>query len=183
MSLVLKSTLLTREQMGVENERSIRAAAEARLLEMAEAALGKDKRLIIRDMTPIDLGAASDKWANETSGAGDAWSNTTIADKKIADNRFVAILGMYFGRCYTEPIVTLWKFIVGGSEVARWDLHPLLPRSTDYRRPPIGVTEAPIFIPQNIPLTISEYTWTATTTYHPRVFGLVCEPEGKTIKG
>lgn len=185
MPLVLKSTLLTREQMGVERERSIRVAAEAKLLEMAEAALGPAKRLIIRDLTPEDLEVASNEWLEETAGTADEWADTDISGD-MADNRFVAILGMYFGRCPTTPPISLWKFTVGGSEVARWDLYPLQPRMVDPGQnvPPIGVAEAPIFISQNTPFAIAEYTIEAANpAYFPRIFGLVCEPEGKTLKG
>ncbi len=184
MPLVLKSTLLTREQMGEGREASIRAAAEAKLLELAEAAL-PGKRLVIRDLNPTDLKVSTEEWAEEAAGTADEWADTGITGT-LDDNRFVAILGMYFGRCPTTPPISLWKFTVGGSEVARWNLYPLQPRMVDpgQNAPPIGITEAPIFITQNTPFTIAEYTIEAANpAYFPRVFGLVAEPEGKTIKG
>lgn len=186
MPLVLKSTLLRREQMGVERERSIRAAAEAKLLEMAEAALGPAKRLVIRDLTPDDIGAEHNMWTDEEAGSAEAWHDTTITDETMEDNRFVAILGMYFLGCYDAPAISLWKFTVGGSEVARWDLTQLQPRVTggvSQHTPPIGIAEAPIFISQNTPFSVAEYSRQEGTVYHPALIGLVCEPEGKTIKG
>lgn len=189
MPLVLKSTLLTREQMGVAREASIRAAAEAKLLEMAEAAL-PGKRLIIRDLTPDDLECATNEWAEETTGTENAWTDLAgipdTAGDVVADNRFVAILGFYFGRCPTTPLVSAFKFTVGGSEVARWDVYPLEPRMVDPGQnvPPIGVAEAPIFISQNTPFSIAAYNIeTAGQGFFPRLFGLVCEPEGKVLKG
>ncbi len=120
--LVLESQLIPVTQLKVERIDAIRKAAKDRLLELAEAALGKDKRLIIRDLTPLDLEATNNEWV-ETSGTDNQWSDTTITGT-LADNRFVVIIGVKIIDGHTTPPISALKFTVGGSEVARWDMYP-----------------------------------------------------------
>ncbi|MBA7641375.1 hypothetical protein ES703_49052 [subsurface metagenome] len=193
MPLVLKSTLLTREQMGMERERSIRAAAEEKLLEMAHAALGPGKRLVIRDLTPDDLGCANNEWTYQrTGGTAFAWADLDIpetAGDVIADNRFVAILGLRISDGHLSAPLALLKFTVGGSEVARWEMSQAFmlytqntSGSIDHKNPPC-IAEAPIFISQNTPFAIAEYVSDPNKDYKVTFIGLVVEPEGKVLKG
>ena len=186
--LVLESQLVPITQLKAERVDGIRKAAKDRLLALAEAALGKDKRLIIRALTPQDLGATNNEWVEE-SGAGDnAWADTTITGT-LADNRFVAILGVKIMDGHLTPPISALKFTVGGSEVARWDMYPafklyiLTTSGAINHRNPLCIAEAPIFITQNIPFTVAEYVLETTTAYVAALIGLVCEPEGKVLKG
>ena len=184
--LVLESQLIPVTQLKVERIDAIRKAAKDRLLELAEAALGKDKRLIIRDLTPHDLEATNNEWT-EASGTDNQWADTTITGT-LADNRFVAILGVRVISGHTAQPISALKFTVGGSEVARWNMYPAFKAytltgegATDFDNP-LCIAEAPIFISQNIPFTVAEYTIENAITYKAALIGLVCEPEGKTLK-
>ncbi|MBA7711518.1 hypothetical protein ES703_120484 [subsurface metagenome] len=185
--LVLESQLIPVTQLKAERIDAIRKAAKDRLLELAEAALGKDKRLIIRDLTPLDLEATNNEWV-ETSGTDNQWSDTTITGT-LADNRFVVIIGVKIIDGHTTPPISALKFTVGGSEVARWDMYPafklyiLTTSGAINHENPLCIAEAPIFISQNIPFTVAEYVLETTTAYVAALIGLVCEPEGKVLKG
>jgi len=180
------SVLRPTSEMRIERVDGIWSAAAKELLKLAEEAL-PGKRLILRDLIPLDLGLTNNEWI-ETSGADNAWADTSIAAMTMADNRFVAIIGVKVISGHTTPPISALKFNVGGSEVARWDLYPafvaytLTTSGATEHVNPVCITEGPIIITQNAPFTIAEYTIEAAAVYKMAVLGLVCEPEGKTIK-
>jgi hypothetical protein len=181
------SVLVPKDEIPLDRLDGIKSAAIRMLLQKAEEAL-PGKKLIIRDLTPQALELTNNEWT-ETSGSTDnAWNDTSIANKTIADNRFVAIIGCKVLSGHTTPPISALKFTVGGSEVARWDLYKafrtytLTTSGAVEHDNPVCYTEGPIIITQNMSLTISEYVIEASTPYKLAFFGYVCEPEGKTLK-
>lgn len=180
------SVLTQIAQLPPERIDGIKTATMRKLLELAEAAL-PGKKLIIRDLTPLDLALTNNEWT-ETSGASDnTWADTSITGT-LADDRWVAILGIKILSGHTTPPISALKFTVGGSEVARWDLYKafatyiLTTSGAVQHDNPECITEGPIIITKNTPFTVAEYVIEASTAYKPVLFGFVCESEGKTIK-
>jgi len=182
----MMSVLRPVSQLRPERVDGIWKAAAQKLLALAEEAL-PGKKLILRDLMPLDLQATNNEWT-ETSGATDnAWADTSITGT-LADNRFVAIIGMKVLTGHVTPPISALKFTIGGSEVARWDLYNafvayiLTTSGACEHHNPECITEGPVIITQNTPFTIAEYVIEASTAYKVALFGLVCEAEGKTIK-
>jgi len=181
------SILTPKDEIPVERLDGIKSAAIRMLLQKAEEAL-PGKKLVIRDLTPQDLGLTNNEWT-ETSGSTDnAWDDISVANKTIEDNRFVAIVGCRVLSGHTTPPISALKFTVGGSEVARWEVtkafntYTLTTSGAVQHENPVCYTEGPIIITQNMSLTISEYVIETATAYKLAFIGYVCEPEGKTLK-
>lgn len=190
--LTTRSTLIRLDELKPERVDGIRKAAQNKLQEVAEAALGRDKRLILRDLLPTDLGLDNNEWTEAAGATDNAWDDTSVAEKSIADNRFVAIIGCRFVELVAAIPISVVKFTVGGALTAMWNLYPLWVPYTIGEgtatgeiavfKTIAGITESPIIISQNIALTIAEYVLETTTTYKLAFEGFVVEPEGKTLK-
>ena len=181
----MMSVLVPVAQMPLERIDGIKAAAIKKLLQLAEEAM-PGKKLIIRDLTPQDLQATNNEWT-ETSGTDNTWADTTITGT-LADDRWVAIVGLKILSGHLTPPISALRFDVGGSKVAVWDLYKafasyiLTTSGAVQHNNPECITEGPIIITKNTPFTISEYVIEATTAYKAAFLGFVCEAEGKTIK-
>lgn len=180
------SVLRTLKEVRPERIDGIWGAAARKLLELTEQAL-PGKKLVIRDLTPQDLLLTNNEWTETSGGTDNAWADTSISGT-MADNRFVAIIALRVLSGHLTPPISAWKFTVGGSVVALLDLYKAM---RSYILTSSGavqhnnddcILEGPIIITQNTPFTIAEYVIEASTAYKIAVFGLVCEPEGKTIK-
>jgi len=149
------------------------------------------QKLVVRDMTAQDLEVANIEWAG--TGVADAWGDhDQVAAATIDDGKFVAIYGCRMMEVHladTLP-VTAFKFIVGGSEVARWDLYKMYAATGDgvtltaivQALMPVGViTESPIVISENMTITIEQWGGNATA-YTLALEGVVVELERKTLK-
>lgn len=153
-------------------------------------------RLICRCLQAGDLERTNkyNEWITDTSGTANAWEDHLIDSETIADGVFVAIYGlrmMQLEIADSIPISAV-KFLVGGSEVARWDItkayHPSADGVTlaNYVNPgvppPLCVTDAPLVVSEGITLEIDQWVATATTTFVMALEGIVVEKEGITLK-
>lgn len=174
--LVLQSVLTPIRNMAPERLDALQQEALAKLLEIAETDLrGPEKRLILRDLMPTDLGLSNESWFETTGGTPNAFEDSEIASKTIADQRFIVIWGLIDA---SEAIaVSALRFTVGSSKVALWSLDKL---AMDPNRQ--GVALSPIFISQNTPITIEHYVKVANEGTELIFVGAVCEKEGKTLK-
>jgi len=149
------------------------------------------QKLVVRDMTAQDLEITNIEWAG--TGSADAWADhDQVASKTIEDGRFVAIYGCRMMEVHladTMPVQAL-AFIVGGSEVARWDLYKAYAATGDGATlsniaqgltPPALITDAPIVISEHMSITIRQWGGNATA-YTLALEGVVVELERKTLK-
>lgn len=193
--LTIESTLARVDELPIQKVENIRKAAKAKLQEVAEKALGADKRLVIRDLLPTDLGYTYNEFP-AIAHTADAWLSILQGSvaATIADNVFVVITGCRI-LCYdgtnpfaVEPIVTALRITSGGSLVAEWDLYKLLAIAgaattdgTNVFVPKAGITEGPVVISQNI--TFNVEVWSVVTDSVQLVLeGYICEKEGATLK-
>lgn len=173
--LKLQSVLNPIRNMAPERVDSLEEAALTKLQEIAERDLGDDKSLVIRDLIPSDLGLTYEVWFETTGATANTWENSDIADKTVADERFIVIWGIIDA---SETIaVSAIRFTVGGSQVAKWSLDKL---AMDPNRQ--GAARSPIFISQNTDITIEHYVKVANSGTELIFVGAVCEREGKVLK-
>jgi len=156
-----------------------------------------DANLITRCMQAGDLERTNkyNEWLTDTTGSSaNTWEDHLIDSETIADGVFVAIYGLRMMQLeITDSIpVSAVRFVVGGSEVARWDITKAYAPSADgvtlanYTAPgfpaPLCVTDAPIVISEGITLEIDQWVATASTTFVMALEGVVVEKEGITLK-
>ena len=150
--------------------------------------------LVCRVMSPQDLEQTNIEWGDTTATA-DAWEDHLVVSKTIDDGKFVAIYGArnhILHMADTLP-VTAFKFIVGGSEVARWELTKLYDTITAdgvTLASVVGgayggrlcITDAPIVISEGITIDMDQWAATTTTFFCISLEGFVVEKAGITLK-
>ena len=150
--------------------------------------------LICRVMSPQDLEQTNIEWG-DTTGTADAWEDHLVVTKTIDDGKFVAIYGCrnHILHLAGSLPVTAFKFVVGGSEVARWDLTKLYDTITAHGITAINVvggvyggrlciTDAPIVVSEGITIDMDQWVATATTAFVISLEGIVVEKAGITLK-
>ena len=99
----------------------------------------------------------------------------------MADQKFVGIYGIRDGRfsmvTVEDQCSSLWKFDVGHSTKAIWDLS----KCYAYRSMIAGVCPSAVIIPQNTYYQIYGYLLTASDNSRVMLEGVVVEPRGVTI--
>ena len=152
-----------------------------------------NRRLVVRDMTAQDLEVTNIEWADTTGGVANVWEDHQVAAAEIDDGKFIAIFGcrMMEMQIPDEMPITALKFLVGGSEVARWDLYKAFGATGDGVTlaslvggflPIACLTDAPIVISEGISITIQQWVATLATSFVLALEGVVCELEGLTLK-
>lgn len=193
--LTLESTLVRLDELKPEKVEGIKKAAKAKLLEVAEKALGADTRLVIRDLLPIDLGYTYHEFPL-TTGSDNTWTSILqgSAAATVADNVFVCIVGIRIicsdgtNPFQVKPVITAMRITSGGSYVAQWDLHKLIAiagavnaAGSNVWTPVAGITEGPVIVSQNITFNIETYA-VETDDMQVAIEGYICEKEGATLK-
>jgi len=152
--------------------------------------------LIVRNIRPqSDLDWASDATTGltKTEVTIDNWNLTTddslsaylplitSASTAMGDQRYVAIYGLRDTRfAIASPIAqvtSLWKFDVGHSVKAIWDLT----KCYAYRSKVVGISPSAVVIPQNSYFQIYGYSITTDTASYVSLLGVVVEPRGRVV--
>jgi len=190
--LTMESTLIRLDELKPEKVDGIRKAAKAKLLEVAEKAMGAEARLVIRDLLASDLGETYHEFPPVT-GVDNTWTSILTAGAvAVADNVFIAIVGVRIienGAPFAvDPGVSAMRITSGGSYVALWDLYKLqvlagaaTAAGTSVFLPVAAITEGPIIISQNIAFNIETFGLETTDTILA-IEGYVCEKEGQNLK-
>lgn len=190
--LTMESTLVRVDELKPEKVEGIKKATKAKLLEVAEKAMGAQTRLIIRDLNAQDLQLTNIEFPLIT-GVNNTWTSILAGAQTVADNVFIAIIGVRIIAFETtpfdvKPAITAMRITSGGSYVAQWDLHKLIciagatsGAGSSVHQPVAGITEGPIIIGQNISFNIETYG-VETTHVQTVIEGYVCEKEGQTLK-
>ncbi|MBW2559622.1 MAG: hypothetical protein JRE40_02080 [Deltaproteobacteria bacterium] len=161
----------------------------------SELKMGRDL-LIARDLRPqsdLDWGSDATTGLAKTALTTDIWNLTsddslsgylpliTSASTVMADQRYVGIFGLRDTRmALATPIAqvtSLWKFDVGHSVKAIWDLS----KCNAYKSMICGVSPSAIIIPQNTYFQIYGYSIATNTAHYVLLEGVVVEPRGKVI--
>lgn len=176
MSVKIESILVPIGIMPKERIDDLNMAALRKLIEVTAEELKLDEdKLITRDLTPTDLGLTNEVWLDLTGGTENAWENSNIASKTIADERFIAITGVIDAS--DEPAVSALRFTVGGAKVARFSLDRINDQKVRE-----GISLSPIIITQNQPVTMEFYVKNMNAQTEIKLVGIVCEKSGKTLK-
>lgn len=190
----VNSVLIRVDELKPERVDGIRRAAENAALAAALSAMGEGTAVVIRDLTPTDLGETNEEWL-EVTGVDNTWTSVlTSAPTTIADSRFICITGCRIvcatatGGILLEPGITLLRFTVGGAVNAIWNLYPLFAPAgaatgagSSAIVMPAGISETPIGVSQNIGISIHSYG-VETTVIRLALDGIVCEKEGLRLK-
>lgn len=176
---------------------AIRNAVVTFLLAKASQELKMDSdMLIVRDIRPqsdLDWGSDATTGLEQTGVTSDIWNILsddalsgylpliTSASTVMADQRYVGIYGLRDTRmALATPIAqvtSLWRFDVGHSYKAIWDLS----KCNAYKTMICGVSPTVIVIPQNTYFQIYGYSIALTTAHYVLLEGVVVEPRGKVI--
>lgn len=167
---------------------AIRNQVTKGLLALAAAQLKMPvDNLVVRDIRPqadLDWGST----ANFGSVSTDIWTTTTattgyvaaLSTTTMADQRFVAIYGLrdarYNAATIREQTTTLWKFDVGHSVKAIWDIS----KCYAYKTMVVGISPSAVVIPQNAYFQIYGYEIASALTY-VSLEGIVVEPRGRVV--
>lgn len=176
---------------------AIKNEAIKNLLAMASAQLQMSTdNLVVRDIMPqTDLDWGSDA----TTGLANAAVTTemwylltdaslsgflplvTSGSTTFGDQKFAAIWGIRDPRgaeaTVTDQSTTLWKFNVGHSTKAIWDLS----KCYAYRHNTFGICPSAVIIPQNTYFQIYGYSIATSTGSWVMLEGAVVEPRGKQV--
>ncbi|MCD6362140.1 MAG: hypothetical protein J7M38_14880 [Armatimonadetes bacterium] len=152
--------------------------------------------LIIRPLRPqsdLDWGSDATTGLANAAVTTEIWNLTTdaslsgflplitSASTTMADNRFVAIYGIKDSRFNAASVpaqsTSLWKFDVGHSTKAIWDLS----KCYAYRSNVAGFSPTAVIIPQNSYFQIYGYSIATNTASYVSLIGMVCEPRGLVV--
>ena len=151
--------------------------------------------LVCRVLSPQDLEQTNIEWGDTTGATANEWEDHLVVNKTIDDGKFIAIYGCrnhILHMADTLP-VTAFKFVVGGSEVARWELTKLFDVLTadgvtlasvvgGVYGGRLGITDAPIVVSEGISIDMDQWVATAATAFVISLEGIVVEKCGITLK-
>lgn len=151
--------------------------------------------LVTRVLSPQDLEQTNIEWGDTTGSSADAWEDHLVVTKTIDDGKFIAIYGCRNHQLFEADglPVTAFKFIVGGSEVARWELTKAYDTITSVGITPANIvggayggrlciTDAPIVVSEGITIDMDQWVATASTAFVISLEGIVVEKAGITLK-
>ena len=152
--------------------------------------------LVVRDIRPqsdLDWGSdattglaksalTTDLWYLQTDDALSGYLPlVTSASTTMADQRYVCIYGLRDASSSEATVLaqttSLWKFDVGHSVKAIWDLS----KCYAYPNNCFGLCPSPVVIPQNTYFQIYGYSILVNTYSWVMLEGFVVEPRGKVI--
>jgi len=191
------TNLVPVQEMSPGRVAAIKNDAIKQLLATASAQLQMSvDSLVVRDIMPqtdLDWGSdattglanaaiTTEMWYLATDAALSGYLPLVTADSAVmGDQKFCAIWGMRDARgseaTVTAQSTSLWKFDVGHSVKAIWDLSKCYayPFNTQ------GVCEKPIIIPQNVYYQIYGYSIATSTGSWVMLDGCIVEPRGKQV--
>lgn len=189
MPVTIRSLFHQMSQLKPEVVDAIRNACENAVLAKAQQLWG-NAAVTIRDLNGTDMAYANNVFTETSNATINQWNAMAFGAFAVARATVIGIYGLGIQHLpdgtIDFPPITGVRIDVGGARVAQWHTQILdtytSAASTAPLYSPFGVTKSPIVIGEDITVTISEYTRTASTVYVPVWLGITCEKEGTTLR-
>lgn len=167
-----------RTKMSIEEIRSLEAAVENKLIEIALAkkVAGSAGDLVVRDFLPLtDFKLTNEEWKEAVSAYGYA---TVVSNIKLDDDQVCAFIGVKNKAANPLSLLARFRLGAGGAKIKDiWNLE-----STHTMEEVEGYAASPVIYQPSETMMVDLYGKVAGTDYV--VFlGKMCEPRGKTVVG
>ncbi len=188
--LVIESVLAPADELKEETRDAIRNACKTLCLERAVELWGETQDLTARDLDALDMAYASNIFTETSNAVVPQWNVMAFGAFTVARGAVMGIYGVKLAYLPNATVLRLpitgIRINIGGSDIVQCQVQKIdqldNAANTTPLRPYMGFFKMPIIISEDITVTISEYSRTASTAYEPIWAGIMVEKAGRTLR-